>query len=667
MGAVHLIWTAFCLLLTSLLMLPVSGCIFQPDTSSNVVCDSETHEFCKDIGFNTTSFPNVFGHSSYDEAAVFFEGTRAILTLNCSRYAPELLCASVFPLCSPGQFEKVQPCRQFCWSVRETCASAHAHFSWPESLDCEQFPAFGDDICIWETENGDCPEGSPPGVVIPTHIAPTPPPLAATNCSHHLVPLDVSSSAAFGGVEHCTESCDGVFFDDYHQNFMLIWTAAWSLLTMLISVLIFLTYILNFKHISSLEAPIHYISLCFAVVGLVYTVSIAVGRGTLICDEEFTNEFNESALVMEGRSFPLCVTAFSLLYYFTLCTWSWWGVLSIQWFVCTFKEKLLNVKLKVFLHVIAWGVPLIFLSVALALDVVSGDPILNTCWIEKRYEIPFLLVPLLIPLVVCSVVIVVCFAQVIRSHRQRSRNKQQLSGTSHNQPPALASVGTYCAAFMLPAGLLLCVYFYEYWYQSEWERGFLRCAASLGECSSSLKPLFPIFLLKLAASLAMGVFAAFWVVRRSSLVAWKHACCTWQVKRPPSKTESSERFNPIATTPTSSSEPPYFDPQPTPTTTTTIYDAQCFSPAPSEQYYAPPIATPTPSEQYFSASATSSTIGQYFEHYPTPSSVEQYCGPISMATTTDQLYDSNTTPTSVDHHHSSSHPAARFTFSETSV
>jgi len=69
-------------------------------------------------------------------------------------------------------------------------------------------------------------------------------------------------------------------------------------------VVTFLTYILNFRKIPSLEAPIYYIALCYAIVALTYTVSVAVGRNALMCHHEFTNEFNNSLLEAEGLKNP---------------------------------------------------------------------------------------------------------------------------------------------------------------------------------------------------------------------------------------------------------------------------------------------------------------------------------------------------------------------------
>lgn len=305
----------------------------------------------------------------------------------------------------------------------------------------------------------------------------------------------------------------------------MIWIAAWSLITLFVSAVIFLTCILNFKNIPSLEVPIYYIALCYAISALCYTLSVAIGSSSLICDSEFTNQFNESAIVVDGLSRPLCVSLFGLLYYFTACTWSWWAVLCVEWLLCSLRFANVSNRWKPCLHFAAWGLPLPFLVVAISLKHVSGDAVLHTCWIKKHQELPYLIVPLSLCLLWCSIIIIVCFARVMKLQKF-TKHKTRGDVVKQIEHQTLVRVGLYCTVYMLPMGTLLCVYFYEYWFRKQWELDYLRCSVlRLSDCANQTVPLLPLFLTKVTASLLMGIVSVFWVFKGSTLAAWKMVCC----------------------------------------------------------------------------------------------------------------------------------------------
>ena len=522
------------------------GCNFQSD-SGPFHCETlQYSQYCR-FGYENTSVPNMFNHTSQDMAAEFFQSHFYLYSLNCSVYAEYLLCFSIFPLCVSNHFKRVEPCRELCLAVRESCLSTLRFYGlpWPRDLDCSRFKPSGSALCIWR-DNARCGMTAPTartvlttaGTVlttagtnrhVATTIASTSPPTGHTNthnCSGHLAFYPNNSRTEFGGIKDCAESCSGVFFSKSQQEFTQIWITSWSLLCLLISVVTFLTYILNFKQIPSLESPIYFIALCYVVVAFTYTLSVAVGRNALICHHEFTNEFNDSILAAEGLDNLLCVTIFSLLYYFTLCSWTWWLVLASEWLLCTLKCTYINIKWQVWFHVVAWGIPLILVFCAVILGHVTGDPVLRTCWIRKHHELPFLIVPLSVIILLCSCVVLVCFGRVVSI--QRNTQETNIKKMNTIKPIVLIRVGIFCTVFLIPMGLLLCCYWYEYWYRTEWEEWYLQCN---GRRSEGEGPRFEIFMVKLAASLTMGIVTVGWILRKSSLLAWKRACCFWQTKQ----------------------------------------------------------------------------------------------------------------------------------------
>ena len=513
------------LYLLTLVTIALGGaCDFNPDSNGqSIQCQPVLYAGCKNLGYNQTSYPNIFNHTSQSdtEQLVLSVGTPLLSVIgDCSDYLEHFFCSAVYPICTK-HFRRILPCQELCTAVRESCGPSLREngYDWPEDLDCNLFPPSGSTICVWtnvnlcETDDQDTSEGNNDNTAIST----------TSNCTGRLMLVGNSNTSSFGAIENCGESCNGAFFDASQQELLQIWITAWSLICLLISIMIVLTYILNFRKIPRLEAPIYYIAVCYILVSLAYTLSIAIGKESLICEPRFRNQFNESSLLVDTSSHPLCLVMFCVIYYFTLCTWSWWIAYTLEWFICSMKYNNIDYKWRLCFHIIAWGIPLVFTLTALSLGHVAGDPSMKTCWIEKHHELEFLVIPLFVAVLFCSVMLVICFARVV--NLQRSRNQMTVSTKDSIKPSILIRAGLYCTVYLLPVGLLLCTYFYEFWYRKEWETQYLKCSTSSSTCSRNNYPVFALFMVKIAASLTMGIMSLFWVIGRESLQAWRRACC----------------------------------------------------------------------------------------------------------------------------------------------
>ena len=509
----------------------VLGCEpFQPDqTSDAVYCEQVNDHYCY-VHLETwnTSYPNMFNHTNYLQASRFLDRFQSLFESECSEQLFHFICFAAFPLCFPGQFHKVEPCRELCVAVREGCSAwlSNNGREWPAELDCNQFPAHGSKICVWHGSSL-CDSTDEDST---TSSIPTEPPISTTgaanplaNCTSHLVRYPEWSIAYYGGVSHCEENCHGVYLTTKQQSFTLVWITIWSLLCLLTSVITFLTCLLNFKQIQSPESPVYCIALCYAFVALAYTISIAIGKEKVICDGTIKNKLNESALVADGIRFPLCWLMFSVLYYFTLSSWMWWAVLNLEWLVCSVRSHSIGTKWRICSHFVSWGVPVVFLTVTLGTKVVGGDPVLRTCWIRKHNELPFLIIPLLAVVIFSCVVIMIAFSRV--TSLQRTFKESHRAQSDIARITGLIQVGLYCTVFLLPMGILLCCYWYEYWYREQWEQSYLECVNNSVTCTTRQRPLFTVLMTKFAVSLAMGIISVMWVLRRSSLRAWRKVCC----------------------------------------------------------------------------------------------------------------------------------------------
>ncbi|OCT87331.1 hypothetical protein XELAEV_18021029mg [Xenopus laevis] len=101
---------------------------------------------CNDVGYSEMRLPNLMGHTNMAEVVPKSAEWQNLLQTGCHPYARTFLCSLFAPVCLDTF---IQPCRSMCVAVRDSCApvlACHGH-SWPESLDCDRFPA-GEDMCL---------------------------------------------------------------------------------------------------------------------------------------------------------------------------------------------------------------------------------------------------------------------------------------------------------------------------------------------------------------------------------------------------------------------------------------------------------------------------------------------------------------------------------------
>ncbi len=556
-----------CLVLVHTPRETLSDCNHRPD-GEGVRCERVPVEACRQAGYENTSVPTpLYITPTLSTGELNYNHLEPLLYLKCAQYVPvgEFICVAAFPICVPALFQRIGPCREFCVAVRESCTQDLADWGleWPSALDCNQYAPYGSEICVWDGTSGPlCDDDGtpPPPITIPQITDPSPSTTSEvtasvqsqTTCPTELVAYPNGSGVEFGGVDNCGETCYGAYFDQDQQDFALVWITTWSLVCLLVSVICFLTYILNFRRIQSPESPIYYLSLCYAFLALTYTISIAVGRESLFCDTDFSSGKNESALITDGFEVPLCAVIFSILYYFSMCTWAWWAVLATEWFLCTVKLSSINYKLKVCSHTVGWGLPLVFLFTALPLELFSGEPVLRTCWISKGYEVWFLVGPMLVLMLYSCVVIVVTFGRIV--HLQRRSKLVNISRENSMKLGTLIRVGLYVTVYLLPMGLLFGCYWYQYSFRADWEEWVVECSTS--DCSQDRGPRFSVYMLQFAVSEVMGVLTGLWVIaNKSSFFAWKRALCVCYDRKSPALPDATfvrhiecENHSPLAFT-----------------------------------------------------------------------------------------------------------------------
>lgn len=118
--------------------------ITQPTTTPRPPrrCEPMRLNYCKSIGYNITTYPNLLGHHSLDEVQADVIAFRELVDAECFREAFDFICRLLQPPCAKHDPMEPTPrliCRQYCQAFVKGCGNRI-----PERLkkyfDCEAFP-----------------------------------------------------------------------------------------------------------------------------------------------------------------------------------------------------------------------------------------------------------------------------------------------------------------------------------------------------------------------------------------------------------------------------------------------------------------------------------------------------------------------------------------------
>ncbi|XP_071513210.1 uncharacterized protein [Panulirus ornatus] len=123
---------------------------YHPNSNPRGTCEHIAVPLCQDIPYNTTVLPNMLNHSSQDDAGLELHQFFPLVKIQCSQDIQLFLCSVYLPPCTILE-QPLLPCRSLCLSARTGCEPLMIKFgfSWPDSLDCDKFPADPrDQVCI---------------------------------------------------------------------------------------------------------------------------------------------------------------------------------------------------------------------------------------------------------------------------------------------------------------------------------------------------------------------------------------------------------------------------------------------------------------------------------------------------------------------------------------
>lgn len=119
-------------------------------------CEPITISVCKNIPYNTTIMPNLFGHTRQEDAGYEVYQFAPLVKVGCSPDLQFFLCLLYVPLCTILD-HPIPPCRSLCESAR-LCEATMKNFriDWPENLECSKFPEYGTGkLCVGQNNSND--------------------------------------------------------------------------------------------------------------------------------------------------------------------------------------------------------------------------------------------------------------------------------------------------------------------------------------------------------------------------------------------------------------------------------------------------------------------------------------------------------------------------------
>ena len=91
-------------------------------------CEPIQASLCRTgISYNTTTFPNLAGHSFQEGATIALQQYTPLIELNCSPYIREFLCRVFIPECGPNG-DIVAPTWEMCLDAFNGCGTLMSKF-----------------------------------------------------------------------------------------------------------------------------------------------------------------------------------------------------------------------------------------------------------------------------------------------------------------------------------------------------------------------------------------------------------------------------------------------------------------------------------------------------------------------------------------------------------
>jgi frizzled protein 5/8 len=533
----------------------------------NQRCEEITVPMCKGIGYNYTSMPNQFNHETQEEAGLEVHQFWPLVEIQCSDDLLFFLCSMYTPICMKSYKKELKACRSVCERARAGCAPLMRHygFAWPEQMNCDKLPVYGQGELCMDVNTTDRHAGSKPptttlrppidrgqgvggggggggvdvGVgggrvpVNPDHrVRPLPGGGDAgdaagsarstekdcqCSCRNPLVPIHKDSNSnsylnkiSTGGELNCAVNCYSPYFSDEERTFATFWIGLWSILCCISTSMTVSTFFIDMQRFKYPERPIIFLSACYFMVSIGYIIRLIVGHDGVACQNDMVR--------YETTGPAVCTVVFLLIYFFGMASSIWWVILSFTWFLAAGlkwgQEAIASYSQ--YFHLAAWLIPSVKSIAVLAMSSVDGDPVAGICFVGNQSLENlrgFVLAPLFVYLIIGTSFLLAGFVSLFRI---RSVIKAQGRGKTDKLERLMIRIGVFSVLYTVPATIVIACYFYEQHLRQRWERA-ITCPCS----DDRVSPDYSVFMLKYFMCLVVGITSGFWIWTGKTVDSWR--------------------------------------------------------------------------------------------------------------------------------------------------
>ncbi|KAK3591645.1 hypothetical protein CHS0354_040554 [Potamilus streckersoni] len=525
-------------------------------------CQEITIPMCKGIGYNYTYMPNQFNHETQDEAGLEVHQFWPLVEIQCSPDLKFFLCSMYTPICMENYKKPLPACKSVCLRAKHGCAPLMAQygFAWPERMNCENLPEYGDkdQLCMdrnaTERSQGSADSGTEhsgsdknklpdssrdrdktasgssfigignsnnkyiPDVsdadIVPPIEGFSPSLRKDCSCKCRLVKLEEPSGyynkISTGGLKNCAVNCTSPYFDNEEIKFANFWIGLWSILCCISTSMTVLTFLIDMQRFKYPERPIIFLSGCYFMVSLGYIIRLIVGHEGVACDKDMVR--------YETTGPATCTVVFLLIYFFGMASSIWWVILTFTWFLSAGlkwgQEAIAGYSQ--YFHCAAWLIPSIKSIAILAMSSVDGDPISGVCYVGNQSITnlrAFVLTPLFVYLILGTSFLLAGFVSLFRI---RNVIKQQGRGKTDKLEKLMIRLGVFSLLYTVPATIVIGCIFYEQHLRDRWEKTII-CPCT----EDAAKPDYSVFMLKYFMCLVVGITSGFWIWTGKTVDSWK--------------------------------------------------------------------------------------------------------------------------------------------------
>lgn len=106
-------------------------------------CEALKLNYCRSVGYNITTYPNLLGHLNFEEVQADVISFRELVDAECFREAFDFVCRLLQPPCEMhGSLYEPTPgimCREYCQAFMQGCGNRIPQ-RFKQYFDCEAFP-----------------------------------------------------------------------------------------------------------------------------------------------------------------------------------------------------------------------------------------------------------------------------------------------------------------------------------------------------------------------------------------------------------------------------------------------------------------------------------------------------------------------------------------------